>query len=115
MRAALVILVLALWPAEASAQIAGIGGRTCSQFAKDYLESREIAEPLYFTYAQGYLSALAMLFSALKKTEVNLGALSSDQQKAHIRKYCSDHSDTAYVWAVQNLFETLQKLSRNSN
>ena len=116
MRAILCAILFGIAPMEANAQAVGLGARTCAQFAKEYLEAHDVAEPLYFTYTQGYMTALTMLFEVLKKPTVNLIAWPSEQQKAHIRKFCSEHPDAAFVFAAQNLFEALQKVSRkNSN
>lgn len=116
MRAILFALLVWITPTEASAQAVGLGARTCAEFAKDYLEAHDVAEPLYFTYTQGYMTALAMLFEALKKPTVNLVAWPPDRQKAHVRRFCSEHPDAEFAFAAQNLFEALQKVSRkNSN
>ena len=115
MRAIIAALLLVVTTTGSGAQVVGLGGRSCAEFAKDYLESSDIAEPLYFTYAQGYMSALNMLFVTLKRPGYNLVVWPSDRQKAHIRKFCSQNPDAEYVFAVQNLLEALPRTSRNSN
>ena len=110
-----VIALLVIGMSGANAQVVGLGAKSCAQFAQEYLEAPEIAEPLYFTYAQGYMSALNILMRALKNPIYDLAAWPVSRQEASLRNFCDRNPSAEFVFAVQNLLEALPQIPPQSN
>ena len=93
--------------AENEAAVSGIGAAKCSAFAKAFKESPTMAENVYFTWAQGYMSGMNTALLMVKKPFRDLSAQSADQQKLHIRNYCDKRPDNPFLDAVLNLYGTI--------
>jgi hypothetical protein len=90
--------------------VEGPGATTCAQFSNMYRANSGI-EDTFFTWAQGYMSALNMnvLTSKLPPRELAGGVAT---QKGTIRSYCAGNPLKNYVDGVIELFKKLphQKL-----
>jgi hypothetical protein len=91
----------------------GIGQESCAQFGKDYQESPEHWETLYFYWAQGYMSALntalIIRYGIEHDTSTDLGKWSAGTQEEFVRSYCDQHPLTEYRDAVDALFSEMRK------
>ena len=108
--AAVVSLFLLMAPDSATAQknsTSGAGAATCAMFANHYKTEPMIETLSYFSWAQGYMTALNMTFVANNKETVDLRDY--DSQTRHIRQYCDQHPLKDYVDAVLDLFEAMAK------
>lgn len=90
--------------ADTEAAVSGIGAAKCSAFTKAFKESPTLAENLYFSWAQGYMSGMNTALLMVKKPFRDLSAQSADQQKLHIRNYCDKRPDSPFLDAVLNLY-----------
>ena len=86
----------------------GAGAHTCAEFAQDYARNPDTVEVLYFSWAQGYMTATNVAIAAATNTYRDLGGSVADQQ-AHIRSYCDAHPLAAYSDAVMNLYQTFPR------
>jgi hypothetical protein len=95
----------------------GLGTRTCAQFAQEYGNSKnpEMIESFYFTWAQGFMSGLNLIFVANNHAFYDLGNSSMADQKSRLRAYCSQHPLSAFFDAVMGLYKTFPVRSENSN
>jgi hypothetical protein len=106
------LLMAALLVASASAASAagqgngyGLGMDSCAVFAQKYGANPDVAESLYFTWAQGFMSALNLEASANGKVYRIINGNDMSNQKMLIRSYCNEHPLTQYVAAVLDLYE----------
>jgi hypothetical protein len=103
----LFLLALAATPASAQRDLAGsmgVGTTSCAQFGQAYTESPEIWEMIYFSWAQGYMAGLNMMFVNQGGTGIDLAAIDVDQQQHLIRKYCADNPLEDFQDAAMHLY-----------
>ena len=83
--------------------VEGPGATTCAQFSNMYRANSGI-EDTFFTWAQGYMSALNMnvLMSKLPPRELAGGVAT---QKGTIRSYCTDNPLKNYMDGVIELYK----------
>jgi hypothetical protein len=84
----------------------GIGLSTCAEFAQTFQASISI-EDSYFKWAQGYMSGFNTAFAVAKAATRDLNGLTLEDEKTHIRDYCSTHPLDQYVTAVADLYFSL--------
>ena len=87
----------------------GAGSIPCAKFSQVYKRSPEIMGTLYFSWAQGYLSALNIFRSALDYPMINLNIVHTDTQISQIRMYCANNPLKSYQDAVHSLYDFLQQ------
>lgn len=63
---------------------------------------------LYFTWAQGYMSGVNLMFGVQNKPPTNFALWSLQDEKAFIHTYCADHPLETYEQAVIQLFGSLR-------
>lgn len=102
-------LVASIAAAE-PANMKGAGVRSCAQFATDYKKSPNIAEAMYFEWAQGFMSGLNVAHNADKTPLRDLDGIARVEQEGFIRTYCDSHPLKEYLWAVHALFFELPVL-----
>lgn len=86
----------------------GAGDSSCVEFAEQYKKHKEAMEIFYFSWAQGYLSAHNSWLHYTKRKTLDLNAVPQDNQKQHIRSYCSNNPLKDYVDAVISLFHFIR-------
>ena len=95
---------------RADTLLAGPGAFTCGKFASDYLKNPVMTEGVFFTWAQGYMSALNVISSTEgirgMKFYTDLGD-TINFQKAKISAYCKEHPLSDYSDAVMDLMGSL--------
>lgn len=97
-----------------SGQGYGVGMRSCAYFAKDYAANTSAAEDIYFTWAQGFMSAINLMTMANQGVYADLHSEEMTTYKAQIRSYCNAHPLSQYVAAVLDVMKGLPKRETNS-
>jgi hypothetical protein len=90
----------------------GVGYSSCALYAKRYAENLTMADFLFFTWAQGYMTAANVALAAAGNRYHDLGG-SIDDQEAHLRRYCSSHPTASYNDAVLDLYASLPLKARS--
>ena len=83
--------------AHAEAVAAGVGVRTCAQFAQDYKNNPVNAETIYTNWALGFLSGMNAIIAAHGTLGRDLQAMSLDNKKQFMRDYCDQHPLQLYL------------------
>ena len=83
----------------------GIGNGSCAIYAKRYAENSKIADFIFFTWAQGYMTA-ANAELARSGHYHDLGG-SIDDQEAYVHDYCNTYPLASYSEAVIDLYASL--------
>ena len=87
----------------------GAGVLTCRQFANMYRGQPELAENVFFTWAQGFMTGVNYAKIAAHGKSANLGAMTTAKQKRYIRSYCDAHPSEFFLKAATNLYFTLPR------
>ncbi len=93
----------------------GVGMRSCANFAKDYAANTGAAEDVYFTWAQGFMSALNLTTSADHGVYRYIDGAAMDAYKTQIRSFCDEHPLAPYVAAVMEVMKSLPVRKTTSN
>jgi hypothetical protein len=96
-------LLLVTTNAMADFATMGIGTFTCGKFAEEYRTgSPTEVENVYFTWAQGFMSAANI---GLKSGSYrDMSAMTLDAEKEFVRNYCGEHPLARYFQAVMELW-----------
>lgn len=98
-----------------SGNVVGIGTGTCGDFAGHYRRDSKTYELLYFTWAQGFISATNLTLYFGKQETYQLDPNSVEVYQAFVRRFCDQHPLKAYVDAVVALLSTLKKVPPQLN
>ena len=101
--AAAVALLITTGSVHAEAIAAGVGVRTCAQFAQDYKNNPANAETIYTNWALGFLSGMNAAADAFGNPRRDLEAMSPDDKKQFMRDYCDQHPLQLYLGGVVQL------------
>jgi hypothetical protein len=97
-------------PASAQSTSAwkGAGTSWCGEYAQNVRSGGQNMRDFYFTWAQGFMSALNTppLMSGVAIT--NLEARTPPEQQAFIDQFCNQHPTASYVGAVLSLYDTMR-------
>ena len=85
----------------------GAGTLTCGQLANMYRGHPTLAENVFFTWAQGFMTGLNYQKMAKHGKSANLGAMTTAKQKSLIRSYCDAHPSAIFLDAVTHLYHRL--------
>jgi hypothetical protein len=88
----------------------GPGSQTCAQFSQQYALQSEVIETNYFTWAEGFMTALNLTLTESDRKDFAAQDLAS--QKTYLRNYCSDHPQAFYADAVGYLWVSLPKIGK---
>jgi hypothetical protein len=102
-------------PALSEDESFGVGGHLCATFAKFRARSPD-AEPLFFTWAQGFMTAWNAA-SEKGVLKVDVTVLSRSEQREFLITYCGIHPTDMYLQAVSALlakmkYEKVQKTGK---
>ncbi len=106
-----VAVLLALFSLQTTAFAAdayGLGAKDCRSFAKDTSNNKE-AEEMYFSWAQGFVSAVNKVYSEMHyhTKDILPPSFSADDQRNYIRDYCAKHPSDLYGYGAMKLFWAL--------
>jgi hypothetical protein len=92
-----------------SALFTGRGAALCSQFTSEVSENKQY-EYIYFSWAQGYMSASNLRHHENSNTSINLepSSMGGRQQLDYLRAYCALNQEKYFVVAVGVLFNELR-------
>jgi hypothetical protein len=83
----------------------GVGAKTCGIFANNYLINPKLADDVYHSWAQGFMSGINYAKVEATGGSRDLSALPTDEQMARIKKYCNEHPLADYIDAVMDLYK----------
>ena len=106
-------LILSVWISTSNAMDAfftGRGAALCSQFTEEIRENKQY-EYIYFSWAQGYMSAMNGRNYMTSNKSINLEPISMEgpQQLEWLKAYCVLNPEKAVVFGVADLFQELGK------
>jgi len=101
------ILLMTIISASAETALWGVGAKTCGVFASNYLLDPKLADDLYHSWAQGFMSGLNYKKMEATGDSRDLSAMSTEDQMARIKKYCNARPLADYVDAVMDLYKSL--------
>lgn len=88
----------------------GIGMNSCAQFARDYSAQPQIAENLYFAWAEGFMSGMNLAATMRYQQARHLASLNPDSDKLEIRMHCNAHPLDPYYSALTQIYLRLPQL-----
>jgi hypothetical protein len=103
---AAVLLIAQVAPAQCEDESFGVGGHLCATFMTLRAKSPD-AEPLFFSWAQGFLTAWNMA-SEKPILKVDTTAMTRNEQRKFLIEYCEVHSTDMYLKAVAALLAKLK-------
>jgi hypothetical protein len=89
----------------------GIGTYTCGRFDVDRRQT-PTSEMVYFTWAQGFISATNLARGAVNKQQINVDSISRSDQQQMIRTYCDQNPQAFYADALMDLFPKFSPLGK---
>jgi hypothetical protein len=110
----LMVIITLMTTISAGAETAlwGVGAKTCGIFASNYLINPKLADDLYHSWAQGFMSGLNYAKAEATGDRRDLLAMSTDNQMARIKKYCNAHPLADYVNAIMDLYKDLPEIKK---
>jgi len=102
-----------LLPSTARAQeyagpVAGLGAKTCTAFL-DQLAEEDAADALYFSWAEGFVTATAVHDAAAGQKAADLKIRSKPEQKIAIGNYCTRNPDALFWKAAEDVYKKMLK------
>jgi hypothetical protein len=111
----LATLLITVNGSEVAAQGYGVGMRSCGEFARAYAANPAVAEDVYFTWAQGFMSGLNLDAVENRRPYRVINGNDMASQKIEIRSYCDAHPLATYSQSVFALYSSLPAMRANSN
>ena len=99
-----IIVLMTTISASAGTAIWGVGAKTCGIFASNYLINPKLADDLYHSWDQGFMSGLNYTKVEATGDSRDLSAMPTEEQMARIKKYCNARPLADYVDAVMDLY-----------
>lgn len=84
----------------------GVGTYNCAEFARAARDDPS-RETLYFSWAQGWMTAWNLARMDAAKATADLKARPVADQQAFLRAYCAKHPSALYMEAVSRLYLSL--------
>lgn len=90
-------------------RIVGLGAASCSRFISDVAKDPSMIGQ-YYSWAQGYMSAILLTRPDGIDTNLNLSPQSfgPEQQFEYLSSFCAQQKDKEFPDAVQELYKTLR-------
>ena len=104
----IVLLLVPLHAKGADYLMIGRGGASCSQFNQDIKKSQQW-EYIYYSWAEGYMSAINARNSERYGKSLNLLPTSFDgpKQLQYLKTYCAFNPTKSFLVGVMTLFNAL--------
>jgi hypothetical protein len=93
-----------------TAFIVGPGSETCKAFTDLHKKAPEFSKAIFFSYAQGFMTALNMSRSLNRLPAHALKGLGPDDQMAHLVYYCGNHPTEDFISAINSLYDDLPEI-----
>jgi hypothetical protein len=113
--AIVVLLSLAMRDTASAAtpDAAGLGLVSCAVFAKEYGNSPDYAETMWFSWLQGYMSGMNAVLKFNGQARRNLGGVTPEEKKQFVRRFCNAHPLDYYITGAKLLFLSLPVVSED--
>jgi hypothetical protein len=85
----------------------GPGMQSCGEFSRAYATNPTVTEDLFYTWAQGFMSALNLSFVSTTGAYRFIDPNGMAGYKLRLRVYCDAHPPSSYVQAVMDLYNSL--------
>ena len=85
----------------------GPGMQSCGEFSRLYATNPTVTEDLFYTWAQGFMSALNLSFVSTTGAYRFIAPDGMASYKLRLRTYCDAHPPSQYVQAVMDLYNSL--------
>lgn len=89
------------------AQGLGPGMQSCGEFSRLYATNPTAAEDLFYTWAQGFMSALNLSFMSTTGAYRAIDPNGMAAYKLRLRSYCDANPPSQYMQAVMDLYNSL--------
>ena len=99
--------LLCSFSSHAFGQGFGPGMQSCGEFSRLYSTNPTVAEDLFFTWAQGFMSALNLSFVSTRGAYRLIDPDGVASYKLRLRTYCDANPPSQYVQAVMDLYNSL--------
>lgn len=109
---AIAFLIASALPAAAAGPlpiVLGRGVNSCIDYTQGRLAALQV-ENSYFSWAQGYMSALNITLSNQKLATRNVYHFSDDNMKKALQTYCTAHPADLFLVAVTKTFTELPEI-----
>jgi hypothetical protein len=90
----------------------GLGMRSCEEFSKAYKAQPALAETVYFTWAEGFMSGLSFMATAADIPPLDLKKIDADSAKTDIKSYCNAFPQAPYYDAIIPIYNRLPTISK---
>ena len=101
---------------EPQALLMGAGIGTCAEFAQSYSRDPEGTMAVYFSWAQGFMSAMNIARRAGNKSTRDLNGMPLSSQHERLRYFCSQKPpDEPFYSALKDLLDLLPEIPPQSN
>jgi len=107
-----IIISMATISASAETAFWGVGAKTCGVFANYYKINPKLADDLYFSWAQGFLSGINYKSIVVNGDSRDLSSIDIEQQMTHVRKYCDERPLADFIDAVMDLYKDLPEIKK---
>ena len=98
-----------------TAVVMGAGMSSCAEFARDYKRDPDNTMLLYFSWAQGLMSASNAMKKVINQPQHDLNGMSLSDQMNDLRYFCDQRPLATFGDAAIALFNKLPKLPPQSN
>ncbi len=85
----------------------GVGVATCARFNQEYAKNPALAENIFFSWAQGYISGMNRAMLANRVPYRNMDSIALDRQRSGLRQYCQKNPNVLYLTAVVALHKAM--------
>jgi hypothetical protein len=92
----------------------GPGMQSCGEFSRLYASNPMGAEDLFYTWAQGFMSALNLSFVSTTGSYRLIDPNGTATYKLRLRSYCDAHPPSQYVQAIMDLYNSLPPALSNT-
>jgi hypothetical protein len=99
--------ILCSFSTHAFGQGHGPGMQSCGEFSRLYATNPTATEDLFYTWAQGFMSALNLSFVSTTGAYRLITPDGIVGYKLRLRSYCDAHPPSQYVQAVMDLYNSL--------
>ena|SRR5258707_2980319 len=95
---------------DGGAALMGVGASPCAGYSEEYGRNPTGADPVFFSWAQGFMSGLNLTQKALNKPIYDLAAMPMQEQLTRLRQLCAEKPLLPYAYAVQDLMKSFPEI-----
>jgi hypothetical protein len=95
--------------------VVGMGTGRCQEFNSQYQKNPKVAENLYFTWVQGFMSGANIVLYKAKAPTHHIETAAEDAYRQFLRSYCDKYPLHNFIDGVLELMATLKKNPPQAN